>query len=223
MRIHVYGCSWSAGLAEIDNFNCWPKALSKLEPSWQIYNFACPGSSSHLATYIYAWTKKNITEPVFHIFQGTSQYRWTYIDPSIDPMYYLEKIKNNYWSFFPKYPDSIRDVTQTYQIKKQEKPPKHLSKHYKNKIKYEQDTQWEFERMCHFESLRNNIGLAFFHRKQDQQKYNDFFNNKTMCMQDILGDKLFYHYCADAGMHFGKKGIEWQANHIRNHIKGNKQ
>lgn len=220
MRIHVYGCSWSAGLPEEENYNSWPKELAKIQPDWQIYNFACPGSSSHFAMYNLFWSKQHVNEPVYHIYQSTSQYRWTHMQTDFVPIDYLEKIENNYYSFFPKYSGSIRDVIQTYQIKKQNKPPRTLSKHYKNKIKHELETQWELERFSHFESMRNNIDLAFFHRKQDQEKYNSYFDNDTMCIQSTLGDSRFYHYCIDKGMHFGKRGLQWQAKYIRDYIKG---
>lgn len=217
MRIHIYGCSWSAGTPEIDNFNSWAKELAKLEPNWHIYNFSLGGSSSHFATYNYIWSKQNIKEPVYHIFQGTSQYRWTHITQDIIPINYLKQLEKNYWSFVPH--NSIRKITQTYQIKSQDKLPRRLSIHYQNKIRYEHESQWEFERMSHFESLRNNINLCFFHRQQDKEEYKKFFNHDVICVQEILGNDVFFKYTEDYGMHFGTFGLKWQAKYIRNTIK----
>jgi hypothetical protein len=83
--------------------------------------------------------------------------------------------------------------------------------------------QWEIERYSIFESMRNNVDLAFFHRYHDSRDYKMFFDNNVFCIADILGKEKFYKYVEDNGHHFGKKGITWQARYIRDYIKKAKQ
>lgn len=216
MRIHVYGCSWSCGIPEIDDFNCWPKELARLEPEWRIYNFAVGGSSVHFSSYCYFWSKNNIAEPVYHIFQGTSQYRWTHFPKDLDPLQYMEKHADNYWSFFPRT-ESIRNEINTLQIKSI--PLSRLGTHYRKKLKYEKEDQWEIERYSIFEALRNNIDLAFFHRYHDSRDYKKYFDNHVMCIADVLGKEKFYDLVDDHSHHFGTEGFKWQADFMRKHIQ----
>lgn len=224
MRIHVYGCSWSGGVSEVADFSCWPRELAKLEPSWNIYNFALGGTSVHFSSYNWLWSKRNIQEPIYHIFQCTGPYRWTSVPQNLNPMEYMSKHKHidNYMSFLAQK-NIIREVIDIYQIKKQETPPRHLSKYYKNKIKFEHEDQWEIERYSIFESMRNNVNLAFFHRYHDSRGYKKFFDNNVFCIADTLGKEKFYDYVDDTGHHFGVEGMQWQAKYIRDYITENKQ
>jgi hypothetical protein len=216
MRIHVYGCSWSSGLPE-DNYGNYAKELAKLEPSWKIYNFGVGGASIHFSSYNWLWSKNNIQEPIYHIFQCTSQYRWTDMPPNFNPMEHMVQQTHNYWSFFPKE-NHVRNSINTFQIKKRD-TELDTGQFYENKLRYENDEQWEIERFSIFESMRNNIDLAFFHRYHDSRDYKKYFNNYVMCIADILGKDKFYDYIIDGGHHFGTEGQIWQANFLRDYIK----
>jgi hypothetical protein len=218
MRIHVYGCSWSSGLPA-DEFGSWCKELAKLEPSWKIYNFGVGGSSIHFSSYNWLWSKQNIKEPIYHIFQCTSQYRWTSFPHNLNPMNYMQQHTHNYWSFHPAKDNHIRNDINTFQVKNRRAGDKHTMRFYKNKLQQESEHQWEIERFSVFEALRNNIDLVFFHRYHDSRDYKKYFNNYVMCIADILGKDKFYDFIIDNGHHFGTEGQIWQANFLRDYIK----
>ena len=62
MKIAVFGCSWSHGVKEIDNFYSWPYALHKLNPDWKIDNYAIGGSNLQFQTFLL-----NANKPDFEV------------------------------------------------------------------------------------------------------------------------------------------------------------
>ena len=228
MRIHVYGCSWSAGQPHINNFDSWPRHLALLEPKWKIYNFSYCGSSIHFSSAMLMQLSKKINEPVYHIFQGTSPYRWTHFTKSIDPMDYLIQQTSNYFSFYPR--DNYMDFANIFQPKKDVTqinfrrylPSKDVVSLYKKKLKHQSSVEWELEYSSIFEAIRNNFNLAFFHKIKDYKIYQQYYNNKVMCTQEILSDLMWNKFIADKGDHFGVKGLQWQASFIRDYITKDK-
>lgn len=216
MRIHVYGCSWSQGQPHINNFDNWPKQLALLEPSWKIYNFSYAGSSIHFSSALIMHLSKKINEPTYHIFQGTTAWRWTYMPKIIDPMQYLKKELSNYWGLWL----DRESHAITYQPKLRDKGPVEIRKFYKSRLKIIPTIESELEFSNTFEAIRNNFNLTFFQTFGGYSTYKKYYDHNVLCIEEVLGDDLFHKYIVDKGAHFGEEGLKWQAKYIRNLITG---
>lgn len=206
-KIAVFGCSWSQGLQNLNNFDNWVKHLAKKRPEYDFYNFGCGGTSIVYHVYLLDLITKR--EDFDHIiFQVTSASRYTWWQPhQLDEI--IEQQDKNYWAIAKDYGKYIDRITMgSLQKGALDKKTQQFANEYYRRLS---NDQIEIEYKVYIEFAKARSDLLFFYKKGLQEG--------DLSIQSTLGDEKFYNFVADDGDHFNKAGNEWQASWINKQLE----
>jgi len=226
MKIAIFGCSWSHGTSQLDNHRNWPYYFAANNPNYEIYNYAMSASSIQFQIYLYEYVKKHKPADRY-IFQCTRPERFTYFKNGMKFENLLEDIpsKNgglNNYKWIPPYnankeirritSASIKPVSEGI-LKGWTLEDIQFSKLYYKLANLEiMELEWK---MC-IEYIKNKVDFCFLHTE------GEFRNIKNLyCIEDILGREYCKQnfYESHDQHHFNKKGLQWQANWVKENAK----
>jgi hypothetical protein len=214
MNILCLGCSWTEGVpAARDN---WVSALAEQTPDNTYYNLAQGGSSLlHSIWVMEQFLAQSSVKIDKIIFQLTTDGRVTYykdldnfkIDDwliNITPNLYRLKIQ---W-------DKLRTITYSTASMHPTTPKevelfKFANMYYSNLTT---EHHFQLEHKILIEYIKSRVDFLFFHRRDTTGI------SGITSIQDELGDELFSKFSIDNGSHFGKEGVQWQAQWIRDRL-----
>jgi len=205
-RIAVFGCSWSQGVASLNNFDNWVKHLAKKRPEHDFYNFGCGGTS--IVYHAYLLDSITRREEFDHIiFQVTSPGRYSWWQPhKLNEM--IERQDDNYWAVARGYGKYVQRVTMgSLQKGALDKKTQKFANEYYKRLS---DDQKDIEYKVYIEFAKARSDLVFFHRKGLQEG--------DLSVKSILGDDKFYSFVSDDGDHFGVEGNQWTANWVNKRL-----
>lgn len=201
MDIGIFGCSFTEGGEVTKDNNNWVNELGKLEPSWKIRNYASGGSS--LAYSIWNWNKFIEENPnSFTVFQITLPWRYTVIG-DYDPERYMVSTHQLNVKEISRHKDIPITLANLNNIKKS--PISKFAKQYWQNHSNLEMIQYKIA--CEY--IRNKADICFRHREG---------NDDILSMEGVLGKRQYALYVADKGSHFNLKGMQWQAEFIRQMI-----
>ena len=211
MRIGVYGCSWTAGVAtKNDNaYASWAKCLAQLNPEYEIYSYAKGGIGLDAMLYMFEKTRHLYD---YNIVKFTGYARQSYIKEDIKldlertdnfftlPMNEQKKVfAYNIGGFNPKY------VTEYWSSSILEKGFKPYITYYNKE--FAKIKAWA--NVKYFESIAD---LCFCHRVWDKEIYD------VPCTEENI--KNFKTFVFDDGFHLTKEGVWREAVWVDKMIKG---
>lgn len=221
--ILVFGCSWSRGVPEIDNFSSWPKYMAKMNPKWEVRNYAMGGTCNqfNFKNFITETEKfKNLKKPIKTVFQITAPHRLTInflhnkeCPPMMqDKNYHQICNEDNIYRLQP----SVFQKEKAWEWLKHPKTEK-LKKFYKHYLNYIDDYQtYHLKTMIFY--LQSHCDYVFFHN-HNMFKHQLVYNDNIDSLFSILGEEQYHNYVEDGGQHFGKDGLIFVATHIANRLK----
>ena len=213
MNINVYGCSWSSGVPNVDNHDCWPKHFAEQNLDYKIKNYALPGTSIQYQARLFM--KYKDTADV-NIFQGTSARRWTDFDQNVNLEDGFIKAFPNY-SYLPfKWARDYQKL-ENYQVSKLKRTKNLNAKqtYYSTHLKYYSEKYMNMERYAIMDMLSRQADLCFWHRKRDSYEYTNYTNNKLLCLQEHIDWK----HIGDNGEHLKSPGLKQVALLIKEFLK----
>lgn len=220
MNIRIFGCSWSYGVPEVNNWKSWPFYLSKRHIGYKIYNYSFGGVSNMYNLRNMLQVKKLYPDDFF-IFQGTSRFRYTYVKDDFECDKLLRKTHYNYSEIPAITPEMIR-VNTTHALKNgrnfTDADLKMKKKYYKSWISNNTNQIITIDNLAYFVAATQIADLCFLHQRVENTNLNKFFGLNYFCIEDWLGDD-FEKMVEDDGDHLGKKGAKAQADVIRKMIR----
>lgn len=210
MKIATFGCSWTHGLKQLNDFYSWPYALHKLQPDWVIHNYAIGASNLQFQTFLMEDVLRNNSYDKI-IFQITSPGRLTYFEEDYDFTKHLTEMETNYKRFDIEEGFFRKVVTITPGHMKLSKnnsfwklPGKYeFAKSYYNTVN-KSIFRTEYKALIYY--LKDKVDLMFMHNE-------DILNLKVcpVIMEELSGARKFV---ADSGEHFDIEGCDQQAKWV---------
>ena len=219
MNIRIFGCSWSYGVPEVNNFKSWANYLAQKHIGYTVYNYSYGGVSNMFNLHNMLKIKKLYPDD-FYIFQGTSRSRYTYIDDDFDCDALIQKTFYNYYQMDTLTPKMIR-VNTTHAVKNGNYSDIDFNmkkKHYKSWIANTTLDQLRIENLVHFVAATKIADFCFLHQAHENHDLKKFFGLNYFCVEDYFGDD-FAKLVEDEGDHLGKKGCKKQADVIKHMIR----
>ena len=210
MKIATFGCSWTHGLKQLNNFYSWPYALHKLQPDWEIHNYAIGASNLQFQIFLMEDVLRHHTYDKI-IFQITSPSRLTYFEEDYDFTKHLTEMKPNYKRFDIEEGFFRKVVTITPGHMKLPKSDSfwNLSGKYEFAKSYYTTVnksifRTEYKALVNY--LKNKVDLMFMHNE-------DILDLKIcpVIMKELPSAKKFV---ADSGEHFDIEGCDQQAKWV---------
>ena len=205
MKIATFGCSWTHGVGQVENYLSWPQLL---DTSYSVKNYAVAGSSVLFQIHMLEWVKQN--DPADrYIFQITRPERITYWNDNVDWNLYLQG--NTVMQFdHSVYKDvqiaTIQSTTQSPDLTTQQSTID-LAKAY---YKVMNDEAFVLEYKLAYEYINNNVDFCYLQTEGKERKLD------LPCIEDILGQEQCKKWWA-SGTHFGREGLQWTANWVKEH------
>lgn len=205
MKVAVFGCSWTHGVGQVENFLSWPQLL---DTSYSVRNYAVAGSSVLFQIHMLEWVKQN--DPADrYIFQITRPERITYWNDNVDWNLYLQG--NTVMQFDHNvYKDvqiaTIQSTTQSPDLTTK-KSTIDLAKAYYKTMNNE---AFVLEYKLAYEYIKNNVDFCYLQTEGKERKLD------LPCVEDILGQEQCKKWWA-AGTHFGREGLQWTAKWVKEH------
>ena len=224
MKIATFGCSWTAGVANLDDHYSWSQSISKHH---EVDNYAIGGSSLSFQVYCFNKVLKHENYDKV-IFQFTTPGRLTYFPHGYDIFAHHKRYTKNY-SMFSMEDGSYRTlncITKGHSSL----PKRHAfwtSKEKYNLMKaYYSTVPWEIyatEYMALVEYIASRVDLCFFHN-EDPFKFSkdlDKSNSHPVMHNEVRkrsGQELLDSFIADEGDHYNKQGCDWVADWVLENI-----
>jgi hypothetical protein len=210
MKIATFGCSWTHGLKQLNSFYSWPYALHKLQPEWEIHNYAIGASNLQFQTFLMEDVLRHHTYDKI-IFQITSPSRLTYFEEDYDFTKHLTEMEPNYKRFDIEEGFFRKVVTITPGHMKLPKsdsfwalPGKYeFAKSYYTTVN-KSIFRTEYKALVNY--LKNKVDLMFMHNEDILD-----LNICPVIMNELPDAKKFV---ADSGEHFDIEGCDQQAKWI---------
>jgi len=204
MKLAIFGCSWTHGVGQIDNYLSWPQLL---DTDYRVENYAVAGSSLLFQIHLLNWVKQNNPADKY-VFQITRPERITYWNDNVDWTTHLKQ-KNNIKQFdHSVYNDvqiaTIQSVSQSADLTTKQETID-LAKAY---YKVMNDEAFQLEYKLNYEYIKNNTDFCYLQTEGKERKLD------LPCLEDILGKEQCKKWW-QAGTHFGKEGLEWTANWVK--------
>lgn len=225
MKIGIFGCSWSHGTFGVDNHRNWPYYFAVNNPKYQIYNYAVAGSSIQFQIYLYEYVKKHKPADIY-IFQCTRPERFTFFKNKTKFENLLGDIPskdglNNYKWFNPENIrkiitpvtiGSIKTVKQAYADGYAGKSIAFSRLYFELANLEIMELEWKMG----IEYIKNKVDFCFLHTEGEFRNIKDLY-----CIEDILGIEYCKQnfYEAHDQHHFNKKGLQWQANWVKENAR----
>lgn len=203
MKAAVFGCSWTHGVGQVENYLSWPQLL---DTSYSVKNYAVAGSSVLFQIHMLEWVKQN--DPADrYIFQITRPERITYWNDNVDWNLHLQG--NTVMQFdHSVYKDvqiaTIQSTTQSPDLTTQQSTID-LAKAY---YKVMNDEAFVLEYKLAYEYINNNVDFCYLQTEGKERKLD------LPCIEDILGQEQCKKWWA-SGTHFGREGLQWTANWVK--------
>lgn len=217
MKIATFGCSWTHGLKEVDNFYSWPYALHNLNPDWEIHNYAIGGTNLQFQTFLLDDVLRHNSYDKI-IFQITSPGRLTWFEEDYDFTKNMEETEKNYRCF---------NIENGFYRKLVIVTPGHMKLSSKNSFwsvpgKYDFAKKYysfinksifrtEYKALIYY--LKDKVDLLFMH--------NEDILNLNICpviKNEASKENSLSKIIADNGDHFNKDGCNWQAKWVKDRL-----
>lgn len=213
MKIAIFGCSWTHGVGQVENYLNWPYYFAKKYPNIEITNYAIAASSVLFQIYQMNLVKK-LDPADLYIFQITRPERLTYWEPGSKFFNHLEKVDVNYKQYRHGIFQSVQCLTPPLATQKPNMNNKQKSidfaKHYYRNVNVEtMDLEWELM----LDYIKVNTDFCFLQTEGADRNITDI-----PCVEDILTREKCKEWWA-AGTHFGKEGLNWVADWVDDNLK----
>lgn len=210
MIVGIFGCSFSGDDNE-GAVTSWPQEFAKLNPTYEVYNFACGGTSLQFSAENLQHFKKRFPNSKT-IFQVTTPFRFTYKTNEINIFDCISKKFENYYSVLPEIlnPNLQRFTGSNGKGKYNTKS---IFKFYQNKCFYNQYEILEFSAVA--EKLKNQTDCIFTHL--DVPELEGYFSIQSNC-----STQEWQTFVLDEYGHFNMTGSIWQANLLNEMLHENK-
>jgi hypothetical protein len=203
MKIACFGCSYTYGINECDN---WVKELACLCPSHEIYNFSAQGASN---AFIIDQAKKYSKQFDFSIVKITSSARLTFSRDDLGELRQHSKIKNYYDYDMENLANKLCCMTAGYPAQNVRNKiswisfQKDISRLYK--LYYRYCTEYsEVEREAYVSWAALNVDFVYQH-------YNSTLNIPSV--ESFLPN--WTNYFIDKAKHLTKEGSRLEAIHLK--------
>jgi|TARA_B110000908_G_scaffold80913_1_gene96985 hypothetical protein len=214
MKIATFGCSWTHGLYEVNDFYSWPYALHKLKPDWQIDNYAVCGSSLQLQTFLLDDVLRNNTYDKI-IFQITTPGRLSYFEEDYDMTTALTEYETNYKRIETE--DGFFRKVVTITPGHMQLPKTNSFWRLHGKYKYARSYygmlnksifRTEYKALVYY--LKDKVDLMFMHN-EDSLK----LDICPVVMEEVKKENIAIDsFIADNGEHFNIEGCDWEAKWV---------
>jgi hypothetical protein len=210
-EIAIFGCSFSRGVPEVSNFDCWPKHMARKLPNTQIINYAMSGSSLLYSLYaLDQYNQKNYNKDRYTIFNCTTPFRFDYIPEGLklDDFLVDTEITNYKELDIKKLTYSISSFRYKNFLFGNAKKPKEQRQFGKLLVKFFNSQM---------ESIQYKACCTYAEDEADFTWYQREFgaNEDKFCVERDYGKKWYKKYSPD-NSHFNSAGLEILADKILN-------
>jgi hypothetical protein len=206
-EIAIFGCSFSRGVPEVSNYDCWPRHLAKAFPNVQIKNYAMSGSSLLYSLYALEKYKQQVRN-AYTIFNITTPFRFDYIpqDTDLDDFLIDTDLPNYKQTDMNRLSDKITPFRYQNCLFSNVQKPKEQRKFGKLLAKYFNDEMDEIQWKACSIYANDHTDFTFF-----QRAYRSFPEN--FCVERDFGKKWYKKHSPDQ-YHLDSDGLEILTNKI---------
>ena len=213
MKIAIFGCSWTHGVGQVEQYINWPYFFSQKYPDVEITNYAVAASSILFQIHQINLVKKHNPADLY-IFQITRPERFTYWKPESTFFNHLKPALPNLKQYYYEIFQSVRCitpplVTQRANMNNQQKSIDFAKQYYK----IANDETFNLEWKLAVDYVKENTDFCFLQTEGADRHITDI-----LCVEDILTREK----CKDwwvAGTHFGRDGLQWVADFVDDNVK----
>lgn len=205
MKVAIFGCSWTHGVGQVENYLSWPQLL---DTSHYVKNYAVAGSSVLFQIHMLEWVKQNDPADCY-IFQITRPERITYWNDDVDWNLHLRGdtvLQFDHDVYKDVQIATIQSTTQSPDLTTK-KSTIDLAKAY---YKVMNDEAFVLEYKLAYEYIKNSVDFCYLQTEGKERKLD------LPCVEDILGKEQCKKWWA-AGTHFGREGLQWTADWVKEH------
>ena len=246
--INVFGCSWSSGVSNIEQYTNWVQELARIAPNNTVRNFSIPGIDNKLIYYFYREVTKDKNyerSNNINIIQITSDMRLTILNDEIENLFNSDdwiKVgllvdKHHAKEIYPsvnvfknidtdRWPDNYYELNRVIflglGILTPNTPDDVLTK-----------TEM-FLRDNYFPRLNDTVELYNSQRLTYGTAFDNDFNvilfhkkknedreeifKNSLTLNNYVSYEEYNNFVEDNGGHFGKQGQEWEAELVKKHL-----
>lgn len=203
MKVAIFGCSWTHGVGQVEDYLSWPKLLNT---NHSINNYAVAGSSVLFQIHLLEWVKQNNPADKY-IFQITRPERITYWNDNVNWDNHL--LGDNVKQFSHRIYQNVQIATIQSTTQQPDltikKPTIDLAKAY---YKVMNNEAFVLEYKLAYDYIKQNVDFCYLQTEGNER------NLDLPCIEDILGQEQCKQWWA-AGTHFGREGLQWVADWVK--------